>query len=158
MNRKAIKKAAKRTVKTHYIFFIATILIAAIIGSNYTEVTDFLRFRSPTGILKAENNSSVTSFGFGQVYEAVINKNMTSFEAESKEEYEKNESATDKKIGVVSVGYSRGVLAGFANKVHSGSFYVTVYSSILSLTDSESVTQVIFIALGLIFITAFSFL
>ncbi len=155
MNRKAIKKAAKRTVKTHYLFFIATILIAAIIGSNYTEVTDFLRFRSPTGILKAENSSSVTSFGFGQVYEAVINKNMASFEEESKEEYEKNESAADKKIGVVSVGYSRGVLAGFANKVHSGSFYVTVYSSILSLTDSESVTQVIFIALGLIFITAF---
>ncbi len=155
MNRKEIKKRAKRTVKTHYLFFIVTILIASVIGSKYTEVTDFLSFRSPTGIFKVDKSASVTSFGFSQVYEAVINKNMTAFEEESKEEYEKNENADDKKVGVVSIGYSRGVLAGLANKVHSGSFYVTIYSSILSLTDSESVTQVVFISLGLIFITVF---
>ncbi len=155
MNRKDIKKAAKKSVKTHYLFFVVTILIAALIGSGNNEITNFLSWRTDKGLIAAERGSHTSSYGFSQVYDAVIENKMSDFEEKSEEEYEKNETAADKKIGIVSIGYSRGVLAGIANKVHSGSFYVTIYTTILSITDSNSATQVLFILFGMVFLTAF---
>lgn len=119
-NRKESKKIAKQKLKEHYIIFVVACLIASFIGASYASST--LAYKTKNEVSQTEtielNDTSVLS--------DIVNGNSNKGELDA-QKIEATNKSKDDKLGLVSVGYRRGVLAGLANTVSTGSIYLMVY-------------------------------
>ena len=123
-NRKENKKVAKQKLKQHYIIFVIACLIASFIGASYASSTLAYKAKQDVSINENEvvDNSSVLS--------DIVNGDTNKGEIDAKQ-IEANNKSKDEKLGLVSVGYRRGVLASLANTISTGSIFFpsTVTSS-----------------------------
>lgn len=144
---KQAKANARAKVKEHYVIFIITLLLASFIGSAYASSLSAVRSES-TGISMVDATT---------IYELISDQNEKADElVDSIEDYnEKN----DTKVGQLQIGYTRGVLAGLANNITSGSIFVILYNAFTKLLGDGDiwakvaiVVAAVLMSLGAIFI------
>lgn len=154
--RREMKAAARKSLKKHYILFVAVCLISAFIGSEFSGFLGITRYNPEKETKSSDSLSSVGPAGSQPNAMNAILEALTGNAAAGKnisdslidEEVEKTKSGK----GNAALGRSRGVLAMIANSFSSGAVFVTAISAVNSLTKSENITITIFILLSLLFI------
>lgn len=155
--RRACKKRAKTSLKNHYLMYVFVLVLATIIGvayssgSRYTEIS--------YAVDKAVSNLDQGKVIGGKTIEELTDSDVYSIlmfgEIDLGENAPKPLEAvnriTEYKIGNVSLGRRNGVFAEIVNKIQSGSIFVTIYDTVLSVTGSESVTSAILVIFATLF-------
>lgn len=137
-SRSELKKSAKSNLKKHYLLFILLCLVAAFMGSEFS------------------NSLSITKIDT-TVVDSKINVN-----SKVKDEVEK----TVKKVDSVNdniknsnkiLETKRGVFAGIVNSVDSGSLYLTLLKSFRSIIGSSNISVFLSIIISVILFSLFWF-
>ncbi len=161
MDRKELKRRGREVAKSHYWILLLACLVACILGTRFTDSLDFLSIRNDSNTENTQENdpnynSSVrTGFGLDEVIDSIVDNNVKKWEKQT----ENNEIAESKKketeYGILKIGSNRGVLAGFVNKMKSGSLYAMIIVTIQTLTRSNNqIAAAIFILLAFIVLLA----
>ena len=167
-SRKDLKKLGRKSLKKHYVIFVAACLIAAFLGSEFTTSLDFssAQKREETvqefernlqgdfsTAVKTEVNSSTT---WDDVLRTIA-ENDTEAGREMSEQIEEDE-IREAESGSPIFGRTRGVLSGLVNQLSSGSIIVTMVAAFASITGSDNLGILILILLGALGTFAFWFL
>jgi uncharacterized membrane protein len=167
-SRKDLKKLGRKSLKKHYVIFVAACLIAAFLGSEFTTSLDFssAQRREETvqefeknlqgdfsSAVKTEVNSSTT---WDDVLRTIA-ENDTEAGREMSEQIEEDE-IREAESGSPIFGRTRGVLSGLVNQLSSGSIIVTMVAAFASITGSDNLGILILILLGALGTFAFWFL
>lgn len=137
-SRSELKKSAKSNLKKHYLLFVLLCVVAAFMGSEFS------------------NSLSITKIDT-TVVDSKINVN-----SKIKDEVEK----TVKKVDTVNdniknsnkiLETKRGVFAGIVNSVDSGSLYLTLLKSLRSIIGSSNISVFISIIISVILFSLFWF-
>lgn len=161
-SRKHMKKAARESLKKHYLIFVVVCLLSAYMGSEFISSLNVLNV---TPIEEQAARSEEDAAQQGEVNGGVVVKqngvvdvliNMLS------DEGEKSQPAGDYKISDAKdqnavLGRSRGVFAMAVNAVTSGSIYVTVITAVSSMIGSRDAAVLLLIAVSLVLMFAFWF-
>lgn len=152
-SRKEMKRSAKHSLKKHYWIFVIICLIAAFIGSEFTNSLSVERVNSYEE--EAQKNvvetGSTTAAHSSDVY-GVITDLITGNTEGGKELSQEliNEEVEKSKKQSKILGRSRGVLSSLINSVTSGSILVTITLALNSVIGSNSITVMILIILSLL--------
>lgn len=147
MTRKEMKKAARKSLKQHYIMYVAICLIIAFLGGESTASLDVVKTYS------SENSETEADGASGGVVVKrtgaveVFNNLIEGHEEEGKELADKLEKKEELSSQNPILGRSRGVLAQLVNAVASGSIFVTILTAVDSMTGSESIA-ILFLIIG----------
>ena len=144
--RKELKKKAKTRLKKCYGLFVALCLMAGLLKIDYTGSLSTIT----SNIQSDSAFSSVTE----EVFDRLLSGNIKSGE-EISEESGKTVTERQEKLGIIVMGHSRGILAGFANSISTGSILVTIFNGMSSLFHSKDAAHVFFILLSLLIWVAF---
>ena len=178
IDRKEIKKKAKGTIKSHYLIYVLTLLLCAILGVAYTEST------SAFTVLKGGNDESYNEMAQSVSENAYINENgevvinnsvvdsvnniaewIFNYYIESSTEAQIIRNAAmggnvapdpDEKYGIITVSYQNGVLASLINNVKSGSFLLKISNSLSHVINSPSATTIITLIVGVLILLAYT--
>lgn len=145
MSRKELKKRGLQSLKKHYIIFILLCLIAAFLGSEFSNSISFTKLEKE---LMPKNNQVVNKVKDDVSNKVVdtVDKN-TGIDAGKKINRVKKEG---KKITKKILDNKRGVFAAVANTVDSGSLYLTLVYALKSIAGSSQASIIISIIIGLI--------
>lgn len=146
-NRKEVKKAAKKNVRSDYVMFVIACLLAAFFGSAYSSTLSSFRASDTEKVVETVygNNENI-SITADSVLNQLMEGEVTRGTSTSNELMEKEKQAGFK-IGKLEFGRSKGVLSGLVNQASSGQFFVMLFQTILSVTKSQSIATDIFIVL-----------
>lgn len=154
--RKEIKARAKHVVKKHYWILLITCLMAAFIGTEFTDSLSALSIRygagsSDSGVASVHSQATVDS----------IQKVLADVIAGRPEEGEKfsEDTIAEMKQSAVNpaLGRTRGVFSLLVNSITSGAFVVKFYQMVSSLIGSSDAATVILIILSFVVMIFFSF-
>ncbi len=153
MTRKEMKKAARKSLKQHYIMYVAICLIIAFLGGESSASLDVVKTYSSenTEADGASGGMVVKRTGAVEVFDNLIEGN----EEKGKELADKLEKKEEHSSRNPILGRSRGVLAQLVNAVTSGSIFVTILTAVNSMTGSENIA-ILFLIIGSL-ILMFSF-
>ena len=146
-NRKEVKKAAKKNVRSDYVVFVIACLLAAFFGSAYSSTLNSVQASSAGAVVETVTRSSDT---LSITADGVLTQLMAG-ETEKGEEISntlmEEGAKSGFKIGALEIGRSKGILSGVVNQMSSGKFFVMVFQTILSVTKSKSIAVDIFIVI-----------
>ncbi len=160
MDRKTLKRRAKRNLKSHYLLFVALCLAAAILGAEFSgslyAISAFSQERS-----QAEEGTATT----GLTIQPKVNLSNVVLDLLWGEEEEAKQASDelieqaedDSASGNSILGRSRGIFAFLVNGVTSGSILTTLTAAMSSLVHSESLGFAILVLLGASLVFAFWF-
>ena len=151
-SRKDLKKLGRKSLKKHYVIFVAACLIAAFLGSEFTTSLDFL---PPRNVKKPSRNSEKNLQGdFSSAVKTEVNssttwddvlrtiaENDTEAGREMSEQIEEDEIREAESEAPYSDAPA-GVLSGLVNQLSSGSIIVTMVggpshpSPVLTISES----------------------
>lgn len=146
ISRKEMKKQARRSLKKHYFMYVAVCLIAAYLGTEFSNSLNGLNsympgisyevkfdMDVPTGVLTPQKGLS-----------DVLADALRGDEAAGRQKADelKRKAIEEANNGNPALGRSRGVLASAVNALTSGSLYVTIISAANSLVGSPDITRV----------------
>lgn len=160
-SRKHMKKAARQSLKKHYLIFVVVCLLAAYMGSEFVSSLDMFNITPNEGQesgteeskLQGEVNGGVVVKQNGVVdvlMDALSEKEDTGIRNEAGKE-----QAVEDKHAIL--GRSRGVFAMAVNAITSGSIYVTIITAVGSMIGSEDVAALLLIAAGMLLMFGFWF-
>ncbi len=133
-HRKALKKQAKRSLKAHYLIFIAACVFAAFLAAEFRGSLSVTQAQSaPAAETSAAAQRSVDLQDIWRDLAGGRLEEGAALSQELKEQELRDAPDTD---GVL--GRSRGVLASLVNGVSSGSILVTIAAAAASLLGSDS--------------------
>lgn len=146
-DRKEMKKRAKQVVRTHYGIFLVVCLVAAYIGSEFGSSLDFVKQTDPDVLIEAEESGEIVSTGMATgvyeitaadaIFHAIIGDVETGKEISKKiTEHEVSKAKDGGKHRIL--GKSRGILAGIANGIKSGSIIVCIISGARNIGMSQN--------------------
>lgn len=146
-NRKAVKKAAKKNVRSDYVMFVITCLLAAYLGSAYSStLVSFEASKTQSIVENVEefvDTKSITADSvLSQLLQGQIDKGT---QTSNRLIEEKTQSGY--KVGILEVGRTKGILSGVVNQLGSGKFLIMLFQTILSVTKSKSLATDIFIVI-----------
>lgn len=167
--RKKIKQQARRSLKKHYVIFVAACLIAAFLGAEFVSSLDFssAQKREET-VQQFESNlqgdfsgdygvkTKVRGITWGDVLRTITERD-TEAGREMAQQIEADEIRQAEQ-GSPIFGRTRGVLSGMINQLSSGSILVTMVAAFASITGSDNLGVLILIVLGAAGAFAFWFL
>lgn len=163
LTRKEMKKRGKRSLKQHYLIFVAACLIAAFLGAEFRDSLDFST--AQTYEIEGEDSTGSTEFsvsspGWAVSWDDVLMQIADKDTAAGRELSDQlREDAIEKaEQGNPMFGRTRGVLSDIVNRITSGSIIVTGAAAIGSITGSDSAGLVILILCGVIVYFLFWFL
>lgn len=163
LTRKEMKKRGKRSLKQHYLIFVAACLIAAFLGAEFRGSLDFST--AQTYEIEGEDSTGSTEFsvsspGWAVSWDDVLMQIADKDTAAGRELSDQlREDAIEKaEQGNPMFGRTRGVLSDIVNRITSGSIIVTGAAAIGSITGSDSAGLVILILCGVIVYFLFWFL
>lgn len=148
-SRKELKKSGLKVLKKHYAIFILLCLIAAFIGSEFSNSISITKLEKQ--VLPKENQvvNNKTQEVKEKVYEDASAK--TNIDPQKQiETLEKKKDKIEKKYSNNILSNKRGVFAGIVNMVDSGSLYLTMLTASKSIIGSNSKGIIISIILSLI--------
>ena len=145
INRKELKKKAKKVLKIHYGFLIIACMISGMLADEFSDTFTLLSVENETGIQEESNAVLPSQLTASQVFKDIVEDNIEEG-AKTAETIEKEEiSESHNPI----LGRTRGVLASVINSVTSGSIFVSIAAAINSMVGSESIAILIMIIGGL---------
>ncbi len=150
-SRKIMKRNAKKSLKKHYLIFLAVCLLAILIGSEFGGSFQFLGIQSD----RSTSNSTTTAVSsdagyissgndlYGMIHEG-LNKQIKT--------YKKDVTEFDKTSGPLgkAFGHRTGFLAAMVNGIGSGAFSLFALQGINSIIQDRNSAAVIFIVIALI--------
>lgn len=164
--RKQMKKQGRKSLKKHYIIFVAACLISAFLAAEFSGSLDFLTARNYeqtyTQIksdLIGEGDFKIKTTVKSVSWEDVI-RIMAERDTETGKELSEQvrENAVEHaENGNPMFGRTRGVFSHIVNQISSGSFVVTAVAAISSITGSENLGILILILLGALGLLTFWF-
>lgn len=127
-SRKEMKQKGRQALKKHYVLFLAVCLIAAFLGTEFTDSLKFVKTYSSA----AEH---ITPSGAVTVQKGIIDVTEDLFTGGAKKARKKSEKIKEEEIkaskhGNPALGRSRGIFAEAFNAVTSGSIVVTLVSGL----------------------------
>ena len=159
MNRKIMKKAAKRSLKKHYWIFLAACLIAAFLNVEFSGTLSFAQVNvKPAQEAEGSPSSGNTALQQAGAWD-VMNDILSGNEKEGKQLSEQIRQAQIQQSGQANpaFGRSRGVLAQAVNSITSGSLFVTIASAVNGMVKSKEVALLILIGLSMTLMLGFWF-
>ena len=146
-NRKEVKKAAKKNVRSDYVMFVIACLLASFLGSAYTSTLNSFKASTTEKVVETvsgnyENKSITADNVLNQLMQGQVKAGT-----DTSEELMEKESQAGFSVGTLEFGRRRGVLSGLVNQAASGQFFVMLFQTILSVTKSQSIAIDIFIIL-----------
>ena len=161
-----MKKQGRKSLKKHYIIFVAACLISAFLAAEFSGSLDFLTARNYeqtyTQIksdLIGEGDFKIKTTVKSVSWEDVI-RIMAERDTETGKELSEQvrENAVEHaENGNPMFGRTRGVFSHIVNQISSGSFVVTAVAAISSITGSENLGILILILLGALGLLTFWF-
>ncbi len=149
------KRDARKNVKSDYVVFVITCLLAAYLGSAYTStLTSFEAtkvYDVASTVTKEEYETK--SLSADSVLTELIVGDFAKSQSDS-EEIEKTATERDVRIGELEISYAKGALSSVVNTLSSGKVLVIIFQTIMSVTKSESVARAIFIVLTAVVVLA----
>ena len=147
-NRKDVKKAAKKNVKSDYVMFVIACLLAAYLGSAYASTLNSFEASSTESIVETVigDNTENKSITADSVLTQLLKGELSQGENLSNELMEENTNAGFN-VGIVEFGRTKGILSGLVNNMSSGKFLIMLFQTIMSVTKSKSIATDIFIVL-----------
>ena len=137
--RKEIRKRARHSLRSHYWIFVFACLLAAILGTDYSNSLHIFQIRHPSQIFESNAPDSAQSLSAdiyaedASLYNELINNDPDNVINSLKYRMEVY-SGKDTHIGDVELGHSRGVLSSIVNMVESGALLyhlLTLFDTIL---------------------------
>ncbi len=155
MSRKEIKKKAKHYLKEHYWLFVAACLLAAWVGSDFSNALSPMKLYSTSNITTSNAATYSTSMlGEGQtanasdaIYEAIhsnAEEGKRISDSITADTIQRSEASNHP-----GLGRSRGVFAGLLNGIQSGEIVVSLISALDSIDGSSSITMSILVLVSL---------
>lgn len=152
---KHMKRAAKTSMKRHYILFVVVCLLCAYLGSEFHTSLNALNITpSEEEAERAEENSKSVNGGMLVKQDGIIDIILDLIEGKDEEgrrkadEIKKQEIERSENANPVFTR-SRGVLAQAINAVSSGSIIVTVITAVSSMLGSRDAAVIMLIVLSL---------
>ena len=170
INRKEIKKEAKKSLKKHYLLFILVCLMAAFVGSEFRGSLIF------TDGIESSVNSNISNLFYeitgkepiitdavitdrlNERLEPALENEITQSITERIEPLNENiKNMQDKAINdAKSLSGTKGVFASIINSISSTNILVTLTKGILSVVDSKNVAYMIVIIITIVIWLAFN--
>lgn len=154
INRKEIKRCAKKTFKVHYALFVIVCLFAAFIGAEFTTTLSAISTGMETGEQAVVSGTELVSDGFeitnSDIFEFIITAAVRGNIEESRqraaviEEQYKNSPQDD------FFGRRRGVFSSVANYIGSGEIFINLYEKGEKIFKSKSKVIILFILLTIL--------
>ena len=177
-DRVELKKAAKRSVKRHYLAFVAILVVAMILGVSYTAGTRVLNLPTYVTTIYADvvnlihnsnehpGNASGTQESLPEGSEEYISKNFHASDIfyqlicgdyekglEESEAIHTRNTLSPLYIGGVELAYNRGVLANLMNYISSGAIYLTLFQMASTVFGSPDIGRWVLV-IGAVLLTA----
>lgn len=172
MDRKKLKAAARKNLRAHYLLFVVTLLIAAFLGTSYSDSLQFIKAPS-ADLFGQETTADATveldgeevdddldvaylpSSTLDAVYEALLAGDYAQG-SEIATNAQANEASSEVHVGGLELAYRRGALSLLAGTLSTGTFLLTIFAAIQSIVGSASVATGIFIILSVLVALALS--
>lgn len=157
--RRNMKTNAKHRVFKHYIIVLTACLIAAFMGTEFSDSLNFLKNSNARYVQDSKAAELYTGFvGSKQRLQKIAQNVMMHREDDAKkivDESKKDQANDNSKV----LSRKSGVLASIINNISSGSFIMAVLASISSVVGSSNMAIGIFIVLclGILFLFWFYF-
>lgn len=153
VNRKELKKQAKKSLKKHYWIFVVLCLAATYLGAGSSGSLSVINMPSGEAAMEEVSTGVVpeTPQMSTVIAEAIMGENEESRETSR----ELKEQAEDSEGQNAVLGRRRGVLAQAVNQIESGAMIATVIMAVRSVVHSTEVTLILFIIAS--FLLAFLF-
>ena len=151
-SRKELKKSGLNVIKNHYIIFILLCLIAAFLGSEFSNSISITKIEKE---FLPRNNQVVSKVkdGFSNKVVDTVDKNTNINAGEKIDRIKKIQNKQTKKI----LDNKRGVFAGIVNLVDSGSLYLTLVIAIKSMIGTSQISIIISIIISLVIFSFYWF-
>lgn len=163
LTRKEMKKRGKRSLKQHYLIFMAACLIAAFLGAEFKSSLNFSSMQTyeqigedPSGNIEYSVSSPGWTVSWDDVLMQIADKDTEAGRELS--EQLRQDAIQKSEQGNPMFGRTRGVLSDLVNQITSGSIIVTAVAAIGSITGSDNLGIVILILCGVIVYFLFWFL
>lgn len=161
--RKNAKRAARKVLKRHYLFFVLLCLIAVYLRTEFSSSLPAAAMdRSQSVAESTENEADTMSTGVVAKHSLKLSDVLMDFcmgnEEETtreSEEIRKSEVENTKKGAVL--GRSRGVFAAVLNSITSGSIYLLLLSAVNSIVKSKSIVVILLVILAFVVVFAIWF-
>lgn len=157
ITRKELAKAAKRTLKKHFWILVVVCLIAAFVGSEFTETFSFFKMQM-TDINNTDTNESqgvtlVTSDIDNRTKSAMLDAIVSVIMNNEEQGKEQSQTLIDKakdNAGDI-LGRTSGILSSVVNNVSSGAVVFTIVDVVYGITGSRHLVVILLLCLALIF-------
>lgn len=144
--RKEMKKNAKHSLKKHYWIFVVTCLVAAFLGTEFSDSLEVTRIYSPPNIpVTTQLNGITASIILDEQMDDLINAMLDGNFDESRQISGQITHRLETTKEELKIKKGRGVLAEVINSITSGSYAVTILSAARSILGSDSAALAVFI-------------
>ena len=156
--RKEIRKRARHVLKAHYWVFVAACLMAAILGTEYTNSLQLLQIRQRAQ--EGRTDTAAPALGVGtpsgemSVFNDLINGNLDGA-IHSVQHRMDVYTGEDTYIGDIELGHSRGVLSSVVNTIASGALLFHLLTLIDTILGSQELSVILLSVLGFAAMFAF---
>lgn len=150
--RKELKCLGRRSLKAHWLVFVALCLTAAFLGSEFTGSLTVMQKSAETA--SGQISISIAPFPFNLGLSGGLSDVLRETLYNSPEEgmrlsmERQQEAITKAENGPAALGRSRGVLARIVNSLTSGSMLVVLVSALRSVVGSSDLVLIILILAG----------
>ena len=148
ITRKELAKAAKRTFKKHFWILVVVCLIAAFVGSEFTETFSFFKMQM-TDINKDTNEAQgvtlVTSDIDNRTKSAMLDAIVSVIMNNEEQGKEQSQTLIDKakdNAGDI-LGRTSGILSSVVNNVSSGAVVFTIVDVVYGITGSRHLVVIL---------------
>lgn len=144
-SRQELKKNGLKVLKKHYIVFVLLCLIAAFLGSEFSNSISITKIEKQFLPSKSQVVNKVKN-DVNEKVESNIEKNTGIAPGDKIDEIKKDTTKKYKKV----TASKRGVFAAIANMVDSGSLYLTLVIAIKSMVGSSNIGVLISVIISLL--------
>ncbi len=151
LDRKTIRKTARKSLKKHYWFFVAVCLLAAILGTEYVDTLQIVRIQKKVNEYKSDRAPALgvsSNAGEMSVFNDLINGDLDGAISSVQHRIDVY-GGEDTYIGDLELGHSNGVLASVINSVASGQLLMTILTATDTMIAVHNVKGIILTLLGL---------
>ena len=179
VDRKAVKRKAKTTIKSHYVMFVLGLLLCAMLGVEYTFATySFNLLKGGNEETYNEISETISNNAYiNEKGDVVINNSVTDVSNNLAEDLyngiakfisktdagkmadvaingPSTEILPDEQYGIINVSYKNGVFASVINSIKSGSFMVSILNSVGNVIKNPSAATIITLIIGILILLA----
>lgn len=148
--RKEWKERARENLKRHYLLLVVLCLISSLVGLEYRG--ELISFGLSSGVRPenvAESGTVSLPGNLMDAWEMLVGSNVTGGADIALKQLWERLGQEEVRLGPVSLGRTRGVLASLVNAVSSGPVLVRIYAAVRNAVQARSPAQAVLVLLAL---------